>query len=142
MKHIDLWALFKPHNTKRFALVAAEYVECSKTLQTLDLSYDRHHCSHEVREMVSLLLRALSRNTSVTELITFNQRVRWAGVAFRELLTRTQTLQQLEISGPGDEAFEESQISVITSGLANNKSLRAQKFVDWRAADLDPALMS
>jgi Leucine-rich repeat (LRR) protein len=134
------FTLFQGNYTERYVLAAAECVESSKTLKTLQLGY-WDYCQ-DIPMIISALLRALSRNTSVTELITFNQSVRWAGVAFRELLTRTQTLQKLEISGPGDEAFEEVQRAAITSGFANNKSLRDLKFVDWRAADLAPVLIA
>jgi hypothetical protein len=51
--------LFERHCTERFALVAAEYVESSKTLQIVDLSA-AVTVSHEVCEMISLVLRALS----------------------------------------------------------------------------------
>jgi Ran GTPase-activating protein (RanGAP) involved in mRNA processing and transport len=124
--------------TERSVLAAVERVESSKTLKRLQLGYTEY-CL-EIPMIISALLLALSRNTSVTELITYNQSIRWASVAFRELLTRTKTLQKLEISGPGCEAFHEVQTAAITSGFANNTSLRDLKFVEWRAADLAPVL--
>jgi N-acetylglutamate synthase-like GNAT family acetyltransferase len=81
--------------TETSALAAAEYVESSKTLQTLFLCVGIYHHSHEVCEMISLVLRALYRNTSVTKLIINAKNVRFASVAFQELLTCTQTIQKL-----------------------------------------------
>jgi hypothetical protein len=61
VKRIDFRMLFEGNYTKRSALVAAEYVESSKTLQTLDLDYCRYQYPRD-REMLSTLLQALSRN--------------------------------------------------------------------------------
>jgi Ran GTPase-activating protein (RanGAP) involved in mRNA processing and transport len=138
VKHIAFTMLFEQHNIKRSVLVAAEYVESSKTLQTLDLSVGRFHDSHEGREMISLVLRALSRNTSVTNLIIYPGVVRFASVAFQELLTRTQTLQKLQVSC--NEKFDEVQMAAITSGFANNTTLRDLEFNSWPEADLAPVL--
>jgi hypothetical protein len=81
VKHIDIMLFEWRNYTERSALVAAEYVESSKTLQTLDLSIYRYQFSHEVCEMLSTLLRALSRNTSVTKLIIHTDVVKFANVA-------------------------------------------------------------
>jgi hypothetical protein len=101
VKHIDFNVLFEVYNTQGFALAAAEYVESSKTLQTLDLrcyfSLQERDSSHD-RESLSAVLRALSRNTSVTKLIINTDVVRFVSGAFQELLTRTQTLQKWKLS--------------------------------------------
>jgi hypothetical protein len=68
--------------------------------------------------MISLLLRALSRNTSVTKLIICIDVVSFASLAFRELLTCTQTLQTLEVFGSEGEEFIEEQIAAIAAGFA------------------------
>jgi hypothetical protein len=137
VKHVDFRWLFDGHYTKRSALAAAEYVESSKTLQVLDLGYGIYMYPRKVGEMISLLLRALSRNTSVTKLIVINHcgGVRFASVAFQELLTCTQTLQKLEIIGLGYEAIDEVQIATIASGFANNTTLSDLEFHGWREAD-------
>jgi hypothetical protein len=134
VKHID-FKQFQRRNTERSALVAAEYVESSKTLQTLNLSVGFNMTS----QMLSLVLRALSRNTSVTELIMYDDVVRFASVAFQELLTCTQTLQNLHISG-SVSGYDEVQIAAITSDFANNTTLRDLVFTSWREADLTPVL--
>ena len=75
----------------KIALIAiAKYVESSKTLQKLDLRVS--HCYQS--EMISVLLRALSRNTSVTQLVIRTDVIGSASVAFQELLTCMQTLQK------------------------------------------------
>jgi hypothetical protein len=140
VKHIDLTLLFKPHYTERSALVAAEYVETSKTLQTLDLGYGRYQHSHEVFDKISIVLRALSRNTSVTKLIITTDVVRFASVAFQDLLTSTQTLQKMEIICAGNEGFDEVQTATVTSGFANNTTLRGIEVKSWKEADLTPVL--
>jgi hypothetical protein len=143
VKHIDFSMLSERHNhSKRSALAAAEYVESSKTLQVLDLSASRYHCSPEVREMASLVLCALSRNTSVTKLIINTHVVRFASVAFEELLTCTQTLQKLKFvdSGFATLALHEVQIAAIASVCFNNTTLRDLEFSSWREADLPPVL--
>jgi Ran GTPase-activating protein (RanGAP) involved in mRNA processing and transport len=142
VKHIDISMLFEHANyTERCALVAAEYVESSKTLRTLDMSQYRHESSHEVCEMISILLRALSRNTSVTKLIIMNHGgVRFARLAFQQLLTCTQTLQKLQINDCGSEEFNEVQLAAIASGFANNTTLRDLELEGWREVDLTPVL--
>jgi Ran GTPase-activating protein (RanGAP) involved in mRNA processing and transport len=138
VKHIA-FELSERHYTKRSALAAAEYLESCKTLETLDLSVGPSWNSHEVFEMVSLVLRALSRNTSVTKLIIRPGVVRFASVAFQELLTCTQTLQELQMSG-FVSVYNEVQIAAIISGFANNTTLRDLVFTSWREADLAPVL--
>jgi Ran GTPase-activating protein (RanGAP) involved in mRNA processing and transport len=144
VKHIDLWFLFVRDYTKRSALVIAEYVESSNTLQTLDLNVYRNvysdEYSHEVRAMIFLLLRALSRNTSVTKLIIHTNVVQYASVAFEELLTRTQTLQNLQLFGSAFEEFDEVQMDAITSGFFSNTTLRDLEFHGLQEANLAPVL--
>jgi Ran GTPase-activating protein (RanGAP) involved in mRNA processing and transport len=137
VKHTEL-TLFERNCTKRSALVAAEYLESSKTLQTLHLGYRQHF--QELPAALNLLLRALSRNTSVTELAFLSDAVTFASVAFQEVLTGTQTLQKLQIIGSEDEEFNAVQITAITSGFASNTTLRDLKFKSWREADLAPVL--
>jgi Ran GTPase-activating protein (RanGAP) involved in mRNA processing and transport len=140
VKHIRLWRL---HDyTKRSSLAVAKYLESSQTLQTLDLGGDIYRYYQDMSMVISVLLRALSRNTSVTELIMYDDVVRFSSVAaFQELLTCTQTLQNLQISGTVygyDEAFD---AAAITSGFANNTTLRDLVFTSWREeADLTPVL--
>jgi Ran GTPase-activating protein (RanGAP) involved in mRNA processing and transport len=141
VKKID-FILSQRHCTNRSVLAtAAEYLESSKTLQTLHLGYqyDEQHFQ-ELPAALSLLLRALSRNTSVTELDICTDVVRFASVAFQELLTCTQTLQKLELFAQEDEDFDEVQIAAIVSGFANNTTLRDVNFQGWREADLVPVL--
>jgi hypothetical protein len=141
VKHIDFGMVFERHNfTKRSPLAAAVYLESSKTLQTLNLGYGPRGDSYEVREMISLVLRALSRNTSVTKLIIYTQDVGLASVAFRELLTCTLTLQKLQLIAFGDEAFDERQIAAIASGFAHNTTLRDLELESCREAYLVPVL--
>jgi hypothetical protein len=97
VKHIDVLVLFERCNTKRSLGVAAEYVESSKTLQTLDLRVSRYQYSHEACEMISDLLRALSRNKSVTKLIIDTDSINFASEAFQEVLTCMQTLQKMAL---------------------------------------------
>jgi Ran GTPase-activating protein (RanGAP) involved in mRNA processing and transport len=133
--------LFERHWTKRSVLVAAEYLESCKTLETLDLSVGPSWNSHEVFEMVSLVLRALSRNTSVTALGSYTDVVRSASVAFQELLTGTQTLQRMElIHFSRRETFDQVQMAATTSGFANNTTLRDLEFNSWSEVDLAPVL--
>jgi Ran GTPase-activating protein (RanGAP) involved in mRNA processing and transport len=134
VEHISFSMLFKRHYTKRFALVAAEYMESTKTLQTLNLGQGRNQ---ENPVLMSHLLQVLSRNTSVTEFIIYAKSVRCASVAFQELLTRTQTIKKLQIISPGyEEACDEVQIAAIASGFANNTTLRDLEFRGWREANL------
>jgi Ran GTPase-activating protein (RanGAP) involved in mRNA processing and transport len=135
---IDLSTLYVC--TERSILVAAEYVESSKTLQTLEMSDSGNYFPHEASKMISSVIRALSRNTSVTKIVIRAGVVRFACVAFQELLTRTQTLQKLEIIGYDYEAFNEVQTAAIVSGFANNTTLRDLEFNSWRDADLAPVL--
>jgi hypothetical protein len=143
-KHID-FTQFKLHCTKRSALVvAAEYVESSKTLQTLDLWVDGFEGSQEMRQemlaVISVLLRALSRNTSVTKLFISTDVIGFASVAFQELLTCTQTLQKLLLFGSEDETLDDVQTAAIASSFANNTTLRDLEFNSWREADLAQVL--
>jgi hypothetical protein len=142
VKHINFWMLLDRHNTERSVLAAAEYVESSKTLQTLDLSDTSTHYSHEVGEALSLLLRALSRNTSVTTLSMDTAVVNFVSVAFEVLLTSTQKLQKLQIFGYEYDPFYQVQTAAIASGFANNTTLRDVEFQSWREADLTPVLIA
>jgi Ran GTPase-activating protein (RanGAP) involved in mRNA processing and transport len=130
--------LSERHYTKRSVLAAAEYLESSQTLQILELHYDGHF--QEIPMIISVLFRALSRNTSVTKLIIFTDVVRFASVAFQELLTCTQTIQKLQISGFKYGDLDEVQTAAIASGFANNTTLRDVDFYGWREADLAPVL--
>jgi hypothetical protein len=135
VKHIRLWL----HGyTKISAEAATKYLESSKTLLAIDLCYGGYY--QEFPKVISLLLQALSRNTSVAQLFTDTESVRFASVAFQEFLTRTQTLQTLEIVGSLCREINEVDISATTSGFANNTTLRYLKFQGWRAADLAPVL--
>jgi Ran GTPase-activating protein (RanGAP) involved in mRNA processing and transport len=118
-------------------LVAAEYLKTSKTLQTLHLGYCAYEQDiQEISATLALLIRALSRNTSVTELAFLSDVLTFASVAFQELLNCTQTLQKLEIVGSEDEEFNAVQMASIKSGFANNTTLRDVNFQGWREADL------
>jgi Ran GTPase-activating protein (RanGAP) involved in mRNA processing and transport len=55
-------------------------------------------------------------------------------------LTCTQTLQKLEVTGFGHEAFDERLTAAVTSGFASNKTLRDLEFSSWREAELAPVL--
>jgi hypothetical protein len=125
VKHIDFMPFGRDY-TERLALAAAEFVESSTTLQTLDFGlrpYDLYGAPGNA-VFVSLLLRARSRNTSVSKLIVYAESVRFNSVAFQELLTRTQTLQNLKIVAFENEAFDEVQTAAITSGFASNRIRR------------------
>jgi Ran GTPase-activating protein (RanGAP) involved in mRNA processing and transport len=144
VKHFDLM-LFKRIYTKRSAEVAAEYVESSQTLQSIDLRVGFCRYSHEMREMSAVLLHALSRNTSATKLVVDTGVFRFDCVAFQELLTSTQTLQKMSmvVRNPpiGDEELHnEVDVAAITSGFASNTTLRDLEFQDWREADLAPVM--
>jgi hypothetical protein len=143
VKHIDLASMLshQPY-TKRSAFSAAVYLKFSKTLQTLNLGFGPHETSDEVWEMISFVLRALSRNTSVTKLIINTRNVRFAGVAFQDLLTCTQTLRKLQMKGPENVTFDEAQIAAIASGFADNTTLRDLELKSWREADLVPVLIA
>jgi Ran GTPase-activating protein (RanGAP) involved in mRNA processing and transport len=54
--------------TKRSAEVVAEYLESSQTLQTIKLFVGFWRYSQEIPTVISLLLKAVSRNASVTKL--------------------------------------------------------------------------
>jgi Ran GTPase-activating protein (RanGAP) involved in mRNA processing and transport len=133
-----------PHKfTKRSAKAAAKYLKSSKTLQTLHLDDSPYQNPHERREMISILFRALSRNTSVTKLIINFDVVRFGCVAFQELLTNTQTLQTLSVVRRYDYRYgelNEVDIAAITSGFANNTTLRDLEFQGWRETELAPVL--
>jgi Ran GTPase-activating protein (RanGAP) involved in mRNA processing and transport len=136
VKCIDFDKLFDGMYTKSSVLVAAEYVESSTTLQALYFGYQ---ISRQEGDTLSLLLRSLSRNTSVTKLSIYPGVVRFASVAFEELLTRTQTLQKLDIIGSSDR-FDEVQTAAIAAGFASNTTLRDLEFSRWQEADLTPVL--
>jgi Ran GTPase-activating protein (RanGAP) involved in mRNA processing and transport len=138
VKRIDFGMLFRSYNIA--ALVAAEYLESTKTLQTLDLQFSTCEHSHEIHEMLSLVLRALSRNTSVTRLIISTRSVRFASVAFQDLLTCTQTLEKLQITGCRHLALDKKLIAAIASGFADNTTLRDLELSSWRAVDQAPVL--
>jgi Ran GTPase-activating protein (RanGAP) involved in mRNA processing and transport len=132
--------------TKISAIAIVKYVESSKTLQKLDLSFDPcHHDWQKRSEIVDVVLRGLSRNTSVSHLIINTFIITFASVAFQELLTGTETLQQMEVftSQRHHEygyAFDEVEIAAITSGFANNRTLSDLKFDSWQEPDLTPVL--
>jgi hypothetical protein len=67
----------------------------------------------------------------VSKLIIYAESIRFASVAFQELLTRMQTLQKLEIVAVENEALDEVQTAAITSGFANNTTLRDIEFKSW-----------
>jgi Na+-transporting NADH:ubiquinone oxidoreductase subunit NqrE len=132
-------SLVKRNYTKRSAEVVAEYLESSRTLQKIAFFLAVCRSSHEICEMmISVFLRALSRNTSVTKPIINIDVLRFSCVAFQELLMCTQTLQTMEVIRYrfGDAELNEVQIAAITSGFANNTTLRDLKFRGWREADL------
>jgi Ran GTPase-activating protein (RanGAP) involved in mRNA processing and transport len=137
VKHIGLWS---NGYTKRSAKAAAQYLASSQTLQKLHMWYDVG--SSETPEAMALLFQALSRNTSVTELSVGTESVGCASVAFQELLTNTQTLHSLAVIRYGfeDGELNEVQTAAITSGFANNTTLRDLKFYSWREVDLVPVL--
>jgi hypothetical protein len=138
VKHIRLW--FQGY-TKSSARAAAKYLESSQTLQTIDLRYVRYY--QELPAVISLLLRALSRSTSVKELSVDTKSIRFASVAFQELLTSTQTLQTMSVvrhQHNQDEELDKVQTATIASGFANNTTLRDLEFQGWREADLGPVL--
>jgi hypothetical protein len=138
VKHIQLWL----HGyTKRSAKAAANYLESSQALQTIDLRVGRFY--DELPAVVCLLLQALSRNESVTKLCVDTEIVRFASVVFQELLTRTQTLKTMAViryQHDPDEDLDEMQTASITSGFANNTTLRDLEFRGWQEADLVPVL--
>jgi hypothetical protein len=127
VKRIHLHLL---QNTKRSAKAFARYVKASKHLQSVKLSgsfnSQMHHgvvsvADTEYRDF-SVLLQALSRNTSVTKLNIDNLDVGLASVAFQNFLTRTQTLQKLQLTSfwqSGDDV----QQAAVASGFANNTTL-------------------
>jgi Ran GTPase-activating protein (RanGAP) involved in mRNA processing and transport len=93
--------------------------------------------------VISVLLRALSRNTSVTKAIINIDVVRFASVAFQGLLTSTQTLPTMSVIRylpPPVEELNEVDIAAITWGVVNNTTLRDLEFQGWREADLAPVL--
>jgi Ran GTPase-activating protein (RanGAP) involved in mRNA processing and transport len=137
VKNIRFWL----HDfTKNYAEAVAEYLESSHTLQTLDIWFDAVERSQEILAAVSVVLRALSRNMSVTKLDIHHSVVGFASVAFQDLLTRTETLYKLEIFGARHQEFDEVQIAAIISGFANNTTLRDLELSGWGEADLVPVL--
>jgi hypothetical protein len=138
VKHIRLWL----HGyTKSSARAAAKCLESSQTLQTIDLLYGTNY--QHLPAVISPLLRALSRNASVTKLCVDTDIVGVASVAFQELLTCTQTLQTMSVvhyQRFRNEELDEADIAVITSGFSNNTTLRDLEFKGWREADLAPVL--
>jgi Ran GTPase-activating protein (RanGAP) involved in mRNA processing and transport len=75
----------------------------------------------------------------VTELNIDNLDVGLASVAFQKLLTRTQTLQKLQITSfwqSGDDV----QQAAVASGFANNTTLCELELIDWQRDDLAPVL--
>jgi hypothetical protein len=70
--------------------------------------------------------------------------IRFASVAFQELLTCTQSLKKLQIScvGYADAEFNAVQIATITSGFANNTTLSDLELDSWGEADLAPSQVS
>jgi Ran GTPase-activating protein (RanGAP) involved in mRNA processing and transport len=123
--------------TQSSAEAAAEYMKSSKNLQAIDLHSDPY--TQVSPAVMSLLLRALSRSTSVTALAVETKYIRLASVAFQELLTCTQTLQKLEMSSEYQD-IDEVQLAAITSGFANNTTLRDLRIESWRSANLVPVL--
>jgi hypothetical protein len=95
VKHIRLW--LNDGCSKRTAEAAAKYLESSQTLQTFDLRYGKYY--QELPAVISLLLQALSRNTSVSKLCIDTRSLRFFSVALQECLTCTQTLQKLQMYG-------------------------------------------
>jgi hypothetical protein len=82
----------------------------------------------------------LSRNTSVTKLIIGIEVNRFAFLAFQDFLACTQTLQTLQMDAIGIGIFNEVQIAAITSGFANNTTLRNVAFQGWGEANLSTVL--
>jgi hypothetical protein len=121
-------------NTKRSTMAVAKYVKASKHLQSVRLRGSVHSqmllrqgemdiAGTEYPEL-AVLLQALSRNTSVTKLIIDDLDVGLVSVAFQNFLTRTQTLQKLQISSLyrfGE--FDEMQTAAVVSGFASNTTL-------------------
>jgi hypothetical protein len=106
-----------------------EYLESSKTLQTLDMfARDYQEIPEEIREMTSVHFKsALSRNTSVTTLNIDNDVVGFASATFQELLTCTQTLQKLVIVGSSRDwyrEFDDDGFVALVSALEQNTSLQ------------------
>jgi Ran GTPase-activating protein (RanGAP) involved in mRNA processing and transport len=132
--------LFEGDYTKGSACAASKYLESSQTLQTIHLTTGEYY--QELPTVISLLLQALSRNTFVTELIICTRSVRFASVAFQELLTSTQTLQKIVVIRYRiwDEDLNEVQTAAIASGFANNTTVRDLMIQSWREAELAPVL--
>jgi hypothetical protein len=136
VKQID-FMLFEQYYTNKSVEVAAEYVESSQTLQATDLRVAPCRYSHQMREMISILLRAFSRDTSVTRLVVNNGVFRYGCLAFQELLTSTQTLQTMSlVVRYRYEEINEVDVAAIISGFASNTTLRDLEFHGWREADL------
>jgi hypothetical protein len=86
---------------------------------------------------LAVLLQALSRNTSVTKLILGDLDVGLASVAFQNFLTRTQTLQSLQLSSIWQLGDDVQQVAVA-SAFANNTTLCELKLIDCERDDLAP----
>jgi Leucine-rich repeat (LRR) protein len=76
----------------------------------------------------------------VTKLIINTGVVRFVSVAFQELLTRTQTLQKMEVIHNSRGVYGQEQIVPIVSSFANNTTLRDLELKSWPEADLVPVL--
>jgi hypothetical protein len=116
VKHIDFSMLFQPYFTQGIQMAAAEYVEFSKTLQTLALNTTCYNNSQDCG-MLSAHLGALSRNMSVTKLIINTGLIRFVSDAFQEFLARTRTLQKMEVIHHDSGAWSQVQISAIAASL-------------------------
>jgi hypothetical protein len=118
------------HDTKISTKAFAKYVKASKHLQSVylrgSLRTQMHHGVVSVAATeypaFSVLLRALSHSTSVKELNLDNLDVRFASVAFQKLLTRTQTLQSLQLSSTW-QLGDYVQQAAVASAFANNTTL-------------------
>jgi hypothetical protein len=134
-------------SAKRSTKAVAKYVKASKHLQSVDLrgSVDSrvllHHGEVDIADTeypaFSVLLRALSRNTSVTELSIDTLDVGLASVAFQNFLTQTQTLQSLQLSSIW-QLGDDVQQAAVASGFANNTTLCELKLTDYERDDLAP----
>jgi hypothetical protein len=134
-------------SAKRSTKAVAKYVKASKHLRSVDLrgSVDSrvllHHGEVDIADTeypaFSVLLRALSRNTSVTELSIDTLDVGLASVAFQNFLTQTQTLQSLQLSSIW-QLGDDVQQAAVASGFANNTTLCELKLTDYERDDLAP----
>jgi hypothetical protein len=138
-------------NTKRSTKAVAKYVKASKHLQSVTLRGDLQSqvllqqgevdIAATEYPAFSVLLRALSRNTSVTELNLDALDAGFASAAFQKLLTRTQTLQKLQISSLYQFGeFDEMQRVIVVSAFANNTTLCELELIGCERDDLAPVL--